>query len=297
MRIFITGGTGLIGSALIFDLIKKNYEITVYTRNIKKALKKLGNYVNYCSSLDIPGTLDGYDAVINLAGAPLANGRWTKRRKNILCSSRWTITQKLTKLIIESENPPGILISGSAVGYYGNKGDEIVTETSRTNGGFTYDLCKQWENYALEARSYKTRVCIIRTGIVLSSKGGALPKMAMPFKIGLGSVMGKGSQYISWIHIQDMVNGIIFLMDNNETNGIYNFTSPDPVTNYIFSKTLAKILHRPCLFRIPSFILNLAMGEAATVITDGQRVIPEHIRKAGYKFQYPDIESALKNIY
>lgn len=297
MRIFITGGTGLIGTALIFELLEKKYEITVYTRNVTKALKKLGNHVAYCTSLDIPGILDNFDAVINLAGAPLAGARWTKRRKETLCNSRWSVTQKLVKLINESRNPPSILISGSAVGYYGNSGEHEVCETSASSGGFTHDLCEKWEAYAQEAQSEKTNVCILRTGVVLSAKGGALPKMAFPFKFGLGCILGEGKQYISWIHIQDMINGIIFLIEREGVSGIYNFTSPGLVTNRHFSKILAKTLFRPCFFRIPAFVLTLVLGEAATVVTEGQCVVPKHLLEIGYTFEYSDIESALSNIF
>ncbi len=297
MKIFITGGTGLIGSALIDALLEKRYEVTVHTRNIAKALKKLGNKVGYNSSLDINGILDGYDAVINLAGASIAGGRWTKKRKELLCNSRLKITEKLAELIRNSTNPPSIFISGSAIGYYGAQKDNVVTEETTPHNEFTYRLCHRWESAAKEAQSSRTRVCLLRAGIVLSSAGGMLPKMALPFNLGLGSVLGNGNQFIPWIHIQDMVNGIVYLLENSHAQGPFNMTSPNPVTNSIFSKQLAQVLHRPCLFRIPSFIISGAMGEMSTLVLDGQRAVPDRLTGIGYRFLYEDIDEALQDIY
>ena len=295
MRIFITGGTGLIGSALIKDLLMRGHDITVFTRNAKKASEKLGNQVIYSTSLDSFASLDEYDAVINLAGEPIAGRPWTKRQKERLSNSRLRTTQKLSELINKSNNPPKVFISGSAVGYYGSQGDALLTEESEPYNEFTYRLCRQWEANALQAAT-NTRVSILRTGIVLSSIGGMLPKLSFPFRYGFGSVIGSGRQYISWIHIQDMVDAIIYLLETPDVEGIFNLTSPDSVTNREFSKALAKAMHRPCLFRIPSFFIKLFMGEASTLIINGQRAIPKHLTDVGYKFRFENIERALKNI-
>ncbi len=296
MKIFITGGTGLIGRALIPLLNERGHNVTVLTRNVAKAERKLGNIVKFYTSLDAQNSLDEYDAVINLAGESMASRRWTKRQKQRLCESRWSITHKLSELILNGENPPHVFISGSAIGYYGAQNDTLLTEDSAPNNGLTHQLCKKWEALALNAESEKTRVCLLRTGIVLSSKGGMLPKMTFPFKIRLGAVLGTGAQYISWIHIDDMVNAIIRLLENPDAKGAFNMTSPNPATNRDFSKTLAKVLKRPCLFRIPSVIVKLILGEMSTLVLDGQRAIPLKLEESGFNFGYPDLKKALQNV-
>ena len=296
MRIFITGGTGLIGSELVGVLHSRGHRITVLTRDVKKAEKRLGSLVEFCSDLDTFESLDEYEAVINLAGESIAGGRWTKRRKSLMENSRWTITRKLTELIKKSKTPPHTFISGSAIGYYGSQGDKLITENSKPNDEFTYRLCSRWEAFANEASSTKTRVCLLRTGIVLSARGGMLPLMAIPFRLGLGSVPGDGQQFTSWIHINDMVNAIIFLLENKTEKGAYNLVSPEPVTNKTFSKILAKTLHRPCRFRIPAGLITFILGEMSTLILDSQRAVPQRLIEAGYKFEYPDLREAMNDI-
>lgn len=296
MKIFITGGTGLVGSHLIPRLLQENHTVTVLSRNIEKAQAILGNNLEFCDSLERLTSLDEYDAVINLAGEPIAGKRWTELQKQRLCQSRWQITKKLTQLIKSGENPPQIFISGSAIGYYGNKEDVIITEDTEPHEEFTNKLCKAWEAFAMEAESSKTRVCLLRTGIVLSSKGGMLAKILPVFKLGLGGTMGSGKQYISWIHIEDMVGIINFLLTAPQIKGAVNMTSPTPVTNKEFSKTFAKVLKRPCIFNVPSVIISLFMGEASTLLLDGQRAIPKKLELNKYQFRYKDIQSALVNI-
>ena len=295
MKIFITGGTGLVGSHLIPRLLQEDHTVTVLSRNIEKAQAILGNNLGFCDSLEKLTSLDEYDAVINLAGEPIAGKRWTELQKQRLCQSRWQITKKLTQLIKSGENPPQIFISGSAIGYYGNKEDIIITEDTEPHEEFTNKLCKAWEAFAMEAESSKTRVCLLRTGIVLSSKGGMLAKILPVFKFGLGGTMGSGKQYISWIHIEDMVGIINFLLTALQIKGAVNMTSPTPVTNKEFSKTLAKVLKRPCIFNVPSVIISLFMGEASTLLLDGQRAIPKKLELNKYQFRYEDIQSALVN--
>ncbi|WP_165043261.1 TIGR01777 family oxidoreductase [Dysgonomonas sp. ZJ709] len=296
MRIFITGGTGLVGSRLIETLALQGHDITVLSRDVEKAKLKLGNKIEYCASLNTLQSLDEYDAIINLAGESIAGKRWTDQQKECLSKSRWKITEKLTQLIKVSENPPEVYISGSAIGYYGAQSDNIITEDSVPYDEFTYHLCRQWEDYALAAQSEQTRVCILRTSVVLSLNGGMLPKLLLPFRWGLGSVMGTGKQYFSWVHLEDMVNIIVFLLNHNDTKGVFNIASPNPVTNRQFSKVLAKQLNRPCFFRIPSFAISLLMGEASALILGSQRVVPQHLIKLGYKFRFETIDDALNDI-
>ncbi|NLZ73402.1 MAG: TIGR01777 family protein [Bacteroidales bacterium] len=296
MRIFITGGTGLIGRALIDQLYNQGHQITVLTRNVSKAKLKLGNKVKFCPTLDSLTTLDDYEAVINLAGERIIGKRWSQKQKEKLCASRWNITGHLTKLINKSNNPPQVFISGSAVGYYGAQGENKLTEDSLPHDELVHQLCKKWEKLALDAQSNRTRVCISRTGIVLSKEGGMLPLMLPPFRFGLGTIFGTGKQYISWIHIQDMVNGIIFLLNTFDAEGIFNFTAPNPTSNKLFADTLATSLVRPRIFRIPSFLLKMTMGEMSTMVIDGQRVVPEHLKKLNFHFDYEHLNEAFKSM-
>lgn len=296
MNIFITGGTGLIGSKLIPDLLLEGHTITALSRNIKKAEAILGSHIKYYDSLEKLTSLDGYDAIINLAGEPIATKQWTAIQKQRLCQSRWQITKKLSQLIKAGENPPQIFISGSAIGYYGNKEDTITTEDTEPHEEFTNKLCKSWEAFAMEAKSNKTRVCLLRTGIVLSTEGGMLAKILPIFKLGAGSILGSGNQYISWIHIKDVFSIIKYILVTPQIEGAINMTAPTPVTNKEFSKSLANTLHRPCLFKVPSAIISLFMGEASTLLLDGQRAIPQKLEENGYKFKFRDINSTLIDI-
>lgn len=297
MKILITGGTGLVGCALIDILLQKGHTVSVLTRNANKAKKTLGDNVVFITDINLLPSLNDFEAVINLAGEPIAGKRWTAKQKERLCNSRWNITRKLAQLIQSSTSPPKVFISGSAVGYYGAYSNEELTEDSVPHIEFTNTLCLQWETLALDAQSSTTRVCLLRTGIILSAKGGMLPKMALPFRWYMGAIVGKGSQYISWIHIDDMVGAICHLLDTEDAKGAFNMTAPHAATNAEFSRSLAKALHRPCIFRVPAFVLRLAMGESATLLIDGQRAIPKHLKDMGYTFRFENVEDALKDIY
>ncbi|MFQ3197593.1 MAG: hypothetical protein ACI8R9_002867 [Paraglaciecola sp.] len=292
MQILITGGTGLIGSNLIPKLTP--HEITVLTRNVSMADRELGNNLTLISSLDDLPDLNKFDAVINLAGEPIVNKKWTDQQKAILIQSRCGLTEQLVSLFHASEFPPELFISGSAIGYYGRQGDELIDEDfDQPFDEFSHQLCQRWENAALKAASDATRVCILRTGVVVTRRGGALTKMMPPFRLGLGGPIGDGKQYMSWIHLEDMLDGIIHLIEHRECQGVYNFTSPNPVTNNEFSRTLASVLHRPCVFRVPKFVMRLMMGEMADLLLYGQRVIPKRLQQSGFEFRYPELKHAL----
>ncbi|MEP0176343.1 MAG: TIGR01777 family oxidoreductase [Paraglaciecola sp.] len=288
MNILMTGGSGLIGSNLVPILRPSN--IAVYTRNVAKAEQILGHKIHFLSTLSHLENLNDYDVVINLAGEPIVAKKWTAEQKRIIEKSRWDLTEKVVNLIKASDNPPSILISGSAIGYYGNQHDRTIDEDyTVANDEFSHTLCERWEFLAKQAESDKTRVCILRTGIVLSKRGGALPKMLLPFKLGLGGPISRGSQYMSWIHLEDMLQGILHLIENKGCRGVYNFTAPNPVTNQEFSQKLAESLNRPCLFRVPEFVLRVLMGEMADLVIYGQRVAPTRLLDSGYKFVYPEL--------
>ena len=292
MKILITGGSGLIGSSLISIL--RPCDVSVYTRNVAMAEQILGHKVQFLSSLTHLSNLDDYDVVINLAGEPIVNKKWTDKQKHKIEHSRWSITEDIVTLINAGENPPKLLISGSAIGFYGRQEDNIIDEKfSSAHDEFSHRLCERWEFLAKEAESDKTRVCILRTGVVITKRGGALQKMLLPFKLGLGGPIGDGSQYMSWIHLEDMLQGIAHLIANESCQGVYNFTAPNPVTNAEFSRELAASLSRPCVFKVPEFVLRLMMGEMADLVIYGQRVIPSRLEESGYKFIYPTISQAL----
>lgn len=296
MHIFITGGTGLIGSALIRAL--DDARITALTRDKEKAQKKLPKKVEFIQTLDDLPDFDDIDAVINLAGEPLLNKRWNEHQKGIISASRWGITEEIVTKIKQSKNPPTTFISGSAIGYYGDQGARLLDEAHEVSlTDFPHSLCDNWEKIALRAQSERTRVCILRTGIVLSKKGGALGKMYLPYSLGLGGPIGSGEQYFSWIHIDDMIAGILFLLENKKAQHIFNFTAPHPVTNKAFSRSLAKTLGRPHFLFTPKCALELTLGESSQLLLDSQRVIPHKLETAGFSFRYPEIDDALKNIF
>lgn len=295
MNILITGGTGLIGRHLIPRLFTLGHEVTVVTRHPDKARQLLDSRVTLCKSLNDKTSLDGFDAVINLAGEPIADKRWTEQQKQRLCNSRWNITQKIADLINASESPPAILISGSAAGYYGDLGEVVVTEEEPPHNEFTHKLCARWEQIACTAQSDKTRVCLLRTGVVLAPEGGILAKMLPIFKLGLGGPMGNGRQYLAWIHIDDMVNGILWLLDN-DLRGPFNMVSPYPVRNEQFALTLGHALNRPAVLRAPAAAIRLMMGESSVLVLGGQRALPKRLEEAGFVFRWYSLDEALENV-
>ncbi|MEZ0533735.1 TIGR01777 family oxidoreductase [Enterobacter sp. KB-221C9] len=295
MKILLTGGTGLIGRHLIARLQALHHDITVVTRSPEKARQVLGAGVDIWKNLADQQNLDGFDAVINLAGEPIADKRWTEEQKQLLCSSRWNITEKLVELIRNSHTPPSVLISGSAVGYYGDLGEVVVTEEEPPHNEFTHKLCAQWERLASAAQSDRTRVCLLRTGVVLAPKGGILAKMLPPFRLGLGGPIGNGRQYLAWIHIDDMVNGILWLLDN-DLRGPFNMVAPYPVRNEQFAHALGHALHRPAILRVPATVIRLMMGEASVLVLGGQRALPKRLEAAGFAFRWYELEEALGDV-
>lgn len=295
MNILVTGATGLIGKALLPHL---NHDaITVLSRNPTRAYQRLGHHIHAIDSLDNFESLDQFDVVINLAGEPIMGKRWSDNQKSIIQHSRWDLTQQLVDKINNGTNPPHTFISGSAVGVYGDNQDKSIDETTPitvNDNDFSQQVCLRWEQIALQAQSTQTKVCILRTGIVLAKQGGALAKMLLPYQLGLGGKIGTGNQYFPWIHLQDMIKGIIFLLNHADSQGIFNFTAPTPVTNKTFSQTLAATLKRPHFLCTPTWVLKLALGESSQLLLDSQRALPNRLQEAGFNFSFPCIEQALK---
>ncbi|WP_024556208.1 TIGR01777 family oxidoreductase [Franconibacter pulveris 1160] len=295
MNILITGGTGLIGRHLVPRLLELGHHVTVVTRDLNKARATFDARVNLWKGLTDHENLDEFDAVINLAGEPIADKRWTEAQKQRLCQSRWQTTQRLVEMFHAGENPPEVLISGSATGYYGDLGEVVVNEDEPPHNEFTHKLCARWEQIACGAQSDKTRVCLLRTGAVLAPKGGMLGKLVPLFRAGLGGPIGSGRQYLAWIHVDDMVNAILWLL-NNDLRGPFNMVSPYPVRNEQFAHALGHVLHRPAFMRAPASAMRLIMGESAVLVLGGQRALPKRLEESGFGFRWYDLEEALHDV-
>lgn len=294
MNILLTGASGLIGSHFLKQFYQHN-NFTLLSRFPEKLTSQWPNS-HVINSLDKLTDLNNFDAVINLAGEPIAEKRWTQAQKDSIYQSRLSITQKLSDLIIASTSPPTTFISGSAIGFYGRQTVANIDENYQdVFDEFSHKLCLDWENAALSC-SVKTRVCLLRTGIVLDKQQGALAKMITPFKFGVGTVLGSGDQVMSWIHKQDMVNAIHFILTNVNLSGPINMTAPNPATNKEFSETLAKVLHRPCLFKTPAAVLRLMLGEMSDLLLYGQHVTPNKLLEANFQFTFPELELALNDL-
>lgn len=292
MNILMTGATGLIGTQLCMQLVK-THSLIVLTRDSDTARKILGDKIDYINAL-CETDFNAIDCIINLAGEPIVNKRWSDKQKEVIRNSRIALTHELAAAIKACTTPPHTFISGSAIGYYGRQGAQHIDEEfKQVHQEFSHTLCNDWENAARNAETDATRVCLIRTGIVLSPHGGALTKMLPPFKLGLGGPVASGKQGMSWIHIDDMVSLIEFVMNNQHINGAINATAPSPQSNRAFSKALAQVLHRPAFFPMPAWVLNTAMGEMADLLIYGQYVVPKKIAEAGFKFSYPELLPAL----
>jgi uncharacterized protein (TIGR01777 family) len=295
-NILITGGTGLIGSALCEQLLGQNHHVTVLSRNPETVKDKCGKQVKGIRSLTEIDDDMSIDWVINLAGEPIADKPWTKKRKAALEDSRIDLTRNLVDWIVERRHVPECLISGSAVGWYGDGGDTVLTEQSDFTDEYTHQLCEAWEQQALRASQSGVRVCTVRTGLILASKGGFLHKMLLPFKLGVGGRLGSGQQYMPWVHIKDMVNLLAFLANNNQAEGPFNANSPNPVSNKLFTKTLADVLHRYAFIPVPAWLLKALLGEMSGLLLTGQRTIPEKAQAMGFDFFYTDIKLALTDV-
>lgn len=296
MHILITGGTGLIGRPLTARLLQAGHQISVVTRDVAAARRTLGEKINLWSGLDQQRDLNDIDAVINLAGEPIAAKRWSEPQKQLLCDSRWQITMRLVELIKASSTPPAVLISGSATGFYGDTGDLVVTEDDPGHAEFTHELCARWEQLALNAQSDRTRVCLLRTGVVLAGKGGALEKMKLPFKLGIGGPLGNGKQYLPWIHLEDAVNGILWLLDHPALDGPFNLVAPYAVRNEQFAAALGEVMHRPAFMRTPATAIRLMMGESAVLVLGGQHVLPQRLEASGFRFRWYELDKALADV-
>jgi uncharacterized protein (TIGR01777 family) len=296
-HILLTGGTGLIGSNLTKQLLDKGYRVSHLSRSSPKGSQvktflwdiDKGEIDEHC--------IDSVDMVVHLAGAGIADKRWTDKRKKEIIDSRTKSIALIYSLISHKKHQISSIISASAIGYYSNRGDELMTETSPPSNDFMAKCCIEWEAAVDKGKQLGLRVVKFRTGVVLAN-GGALSKMAMPVKLYVGSPLGNGRQWVPWIHWQDVINMYFYGIENNNVEGVFNMVAPNPVTNKQLTQAIAGQLHKPLwLPSVPAFFLTLLMGEMSTIILGSTKVSAQKIEDAGFKFKYPGITSALKNIY
>jgi uncharacterized protein len=293
MRVAITGSSGLIGSALVAALRADGQQVTRLVRHSPRQPGEVRWDPQIVGGRIAPGVLDGVDAVVNLSGAPIAGRPWTQARKQVLRASRIQSTTALVSALVRAERPPPVLLSGSAVGWYGDTGDREVDESAPAGTGFLADLVRDWEAAAQPAREAGIRVVTLRSGIVLSRRGGMLGPLLPLFRLGLGAQIGDGSQYISWISVTDHVAAVRYLLDHADIDGPVNLTAPVPVTNAEFTAELARTLRRPALLRVPAPVLRFGLGELSGELLASQRVVPRRLLQAGFAFRSPGIASAL----
>ena len=306
LMIVIAGGTGFLGRALATTFVVDGQQVTVLTRKRSSATASSASIARVEWHPDGEAgqagawmnTIEGAEAVVNLAGESIASGRWTARRKAQLVESRLHATRGLAGAIAAAANPPAVFVSASAIGYYGDRGDEVLSEASAPGSDFLANLCVQWEREAMRAKSPRTRVAVIRTGIVLDPTGGALAKMLPPFKMFVGGPLGSGRQYMSWIHLTDWVRLVRWVVGSDPARGPINAAAPEPVTNREFAKALGAALHRPSLLPAPAFALRALLGEmAGPLLLASQRVIPARALELQFEFSSPRLQPALHALF
>jgi len=317
MNILISGGSGFLGSAFSIELMtcyraqNKEVDITWLTRDSSQAHP---NDIAMMTYDELARSDESFDVILNLAGAGIADSRWSDTRKEQLLASRVKPTESLLAFIARSSIKPKLLVSGSAIGWYGVQGDKPLTESSGFEADFAHKLCDDWEQLALKATEHGVPVAIVRTGVVIHPEGGMLDKLLTPFKMGVGGQLGDGKQIMSWVSREDWVGAVIFIIEKHladYTNGqtmqdnslkttndtpalVYNLTAPNPITNHTFTKALGSWLNRPTIFTLPEFLLKLMFGEMSTLLVDGQKVLPQALQDAGYEFKQPTFKQALE---
>lgn len=299
MRVIITGGTGLVGTALSTYLVEKGYEVVTLTRSPNRATAPAGVQLvqwDGKTAVNWGHLADGAKAIFNLAGSSIAGGRWTEERKREIVNSRVNAGKAVVEAIAQASQKPEFLFQASAVGYYGSSGDQFLTEAAPIGSDFPARVTQAWEPATAAAEGMGVRRVVGRIGVVLSMAGGALPQMALPFRLFAGGPVGSGQQWLSWIHLDDLVRALHFLLEHPATSGAYNLVAPEPVRNRAFGKVMGSVLKRPSFMPAPAFALKLLVGEMSTILLDGQRVSAGKLQEAGFTFVYPTIEPALADL-
>jgi uncharacterized protein (TIGR01777 family) len=301
LRVCVSGGTGLIGRRLILALRQRQDDVVCLSRDAEAARTRLPLGVEIIEADpalagDWQDALVACDAVVNLAGASVAEGYWTERRKRLLRRSRLDTTRNLADAIVRAGEGPQVLVSASATGYYGDGGARALDEACEPGHDFLARLAREWEGTALQAESSRTRVVLLRIGVVLAREGGAWPQLSRPFKFGLGGTLGGGQQYFPWIHIEDLVRVILFALDTADLRGPVNAVAPDPPTQRVLARALGNRLRRPRFWMIPGFLLRALLGEKAKMLLSSQRVVPKALRSKEFQFKYDILDEALKDL-
>ena len=294
MKVLVTGASGFIGSALQRSLRKKGHELLLASRNEPRD----DSWVQWSvdEGFADPKKLEGIDAVIHLAGESISGLRWTDDKKKAIRDSRVLGTRNIVDTIAELDRRPSVLIAASAVGFYGDRGDEILTETSKSGKTFLADVCREWEAESRRAEDSGVRTVLLRTGLVMSKEGGALGTMLLPFKMGLGGVIGDGKQWMSWISLDDHINVITTSLENESIRGAVNSVSPEPVNNEEFTKVMGEVLYRPTFIPVPEFAVHLMLGEMGEeLLLNSERVVPKRLTDLGFEFKFADLKKAIEN--
>lgn len=296
MKILVTGSTGLIGSALVSLLETTGHEVTRLVRTQPRADSPEIFWDPGAGKLDAP-SLEGFDAVVHLSGENIGKGRWTAARKTRIYESRIKSTRLLSESLTRLEQPPKVMVCASAIGYYGDRGDEILREDTAPGSGFLADLCREWEAACEPAVRKGIRVVNLRNGLVLSGRGGVLPLMAIPFRLGVGGKVGTGKQVLSWIALDDVLGAILHAINSESLRGPVNTVAPNPATNLEFTKTLGRVLRRPTVFPLPTFAARLVFGQMGDgLLLASQRVEPARLMTTGFEFRHPQLEGALRHV-
>ena len=300
MQVIITGGTGLIGRALSAALVADGAEVILLSRDPERHTGlPTGTRAERWDARTAAGwgqLVEGADTIVNLAGENLSEGRWTAERKRAIAESRVNAGRAVVEAVEIATRRPRVVIQASAVGYYGPHGDEEVAEDTPPGTDFLARVCVDWEASTAPVEALGVRRAVIRSGVVLSREGGALPRLILPFRIFMGARLGSGRQWFPWIHIADEVAGIRFLMESEDARGPFNLTAPNPVTNAQLTRTLARVLGRPAFMRVPAFALRLAFGEVASALLTGQRAVPRRLLAMGFAFRFPNLNTALRDL-
>ena len=299
MKILVTGATGFVGQVVVRQLLAQNHEVVVLTRNITKAVLILGSkcqFFQWSDTNELPPleAFNGVDGIINLMGENIGAKKWSPEQKKVIYNSRVDATARIVERINTLNPKPQVLVSASAIGIYGVRGNEEIVESSELGQDFLSNVCKDWEGEAFKAQKLGVRTVVLRTGIVLGRGGGALHKMLPVFKGYMGGVMGDGTQYMSWIHVEDLASMYVEAVTNTQLQGVLNATAPYPATNAEFTRSLGKVLKRPTFVKVPTFVLKKVLGEMSTLVLDGQKVIPAKIKTERFRYRYPTLEMALK---
>lgn len=297
MKILISGASGLVGTHLIPTLLAKGHEIYKLVRKRANSVDEIEWNAETGFAESEQSKLENLDAVVHLAGDNVASESWSEAKKKKIRDSRVVGTKVLVDAFKRTQNPPKHFVSASAIGFYGNRGDEVLTEESAKGTGFFPEVCTAWETEAQKAEEFGARVVCLRIGVVLAKDGGALEKMLTPFKLGVGGVVGSGKQWMSWIALDDLIKIFHYALENENLSGAFNAVAPNPVTNQEFTKILGSVLNRPTIMSIPEFGIKLLFGEMGkTLLLEGSRVLPKKLEDAGFKFQFSNLEEALKEV-